>query len=328
MKKPNGFYSKLKKPIYTLAPMADVTDAAFRKLISIHGKPDILYTEFISCDGLCSPGKDHLIKILKYDELERPIVAQVFGKNPKTYAKAIKMIAEMGFDGIDINMGCPEKNVCKQGAGASLIKEPELAKELIQITKENSNGLPVTVKTRIGYNKIMIREWIEKLLEAKPEIITVHLRTAKEMSKYDAHWDQIHHAVELAKDTDTLIIGNGDIKSLEQADQLVEETGIDGVMFGRAIFGNPWLFNRNIKRDEVTVNQILDIMIEHAQLYHDTFGENKPFLYMRKHLWAYATDFYGAKELRIAFEKTETVDDVKQAVESFRNKFVNSDRPT
>ncbi len=320
MKKPKGFWAKLKKPIYTLAPMMDITDAAFRKLIARHGKPDVLFTEFISCDGLCSPGKPKLIKILKYDNSERPLVAQIFGKNPETYFKTAQIIDKLGFDGIDINMGCPEKNILKQGSGASLIDTPDLAKELIAAAKEGAGDLPISVKTRMGLKNNVIEKWVANLLEAKPEVITMHFRTAKEMSKGKAHWDQIDIVVELAKNSNTLVIGNGDIMTLEEADMLVEEKGIDGIMFGRAIFGNPWLFNRKIKKDDISIQMILDVMVEHAQLYHDTFKDEKPFYIIRKHLWAYASGFVGAKELRVALESTHNVDDVKNTIEKFKNR--------
>ena len=318
MKQPTGFWSQITRPIYTLAPMADVTDAAFRRVIARHGKPGVLFTEFVSCDGLCSPGQPHLLKSLKYDESERPIVAQVFGKNPETFYQTAHLVNQLGFDGIDINMGCPDRNVLKQGAGANLIDQPELAKEIIAETKRGAGDIPVSVKTRIGTGQIVIREWIANLLEAEPAAITVHLRTAREMSKVAAHWDLMHNAVELAANTNTLILGNGDVWSLEHADDLVKQTGADGVMFGRAIFGNPWLFNREVVYENVTIEQKFATMIEHAELYEQVFGDEKRFVIMRKHLWAYVTGFDGAKELRVMLEDTENAADVSAVLDKFR----------
>src|SRR3989339_2233103 len=170
-----------KKPIMCLAPMADVTDAAFRRMFVKYGRPDVFWTEFVSADGLCSAGKNNLLIDLKYSERERPIVAQIFGATPQNFYQAAKLLKKLGFDGIDINMGCPDKSVEKQGAGAALIKNPKLAQEIILATKEGSGGLPVSVKTRIGYNINIIEEWTEALLRAKPAAITFHLRTRKEM---------------------------------------------------------------------------------------------------------------------------------------------------
>jgi len=319
MKQPTGFWSQLTRPIYTLAPMADVTDAAFRRIIARHGKPGVLFTEFVSCDGLCSPGQTNLLKCLKYDESERPIVAQVFGKNPETFYHTARLVSQLGFDGIDINMGCPDRNVLKQGAGANLIDQPELAKKIIAETKRGAGDLPVSIKTRIGTGKIVIREWISHLLEAQPVAITVHLRTAREMSKVAAHWDQMHHAVELAENTNTLILGNGDVWNLRQADDLVKQTNVDGIMFGRAILGNPWLFNRDVVYADIAIEQKFATMIEHAELYEKVFGDEKRFVIMRKHLWAYVTGFNGAKELRVMLEDTENAADVRAVLDKFRS---------
>ena len=242
----NGFWSKLPKPFFALAPMADVTDAAFRRLIAKHGKPDVMWTEFVAVDGLLSPGRDILLKDFIYTEAERPIVAQIFGSKPDNFYKVAQIIADLGFDGIDINMGCPDRNVEKQGGGAAMIKTPELPLDIIRATQEggNKNGkrLPVSVKTRVGYNKVELDTWLPALLSVKPAAITVHARTRKEMSDVPAQWGLVKTAVEMAKGSGTLIIGNGDVKDLADAKQKAAETGADGVMLGRAIFGNPWLF--------------------------------------------------------------------------------------
>lgn len=320
-----SFWNKLKRPIYALAPMADVTDAAFRRLIASHGKPDILFTEFVSCDGLCSRGYERLSHYLAYDNSERPIVAQVFGENPKTHYTAARIIADLGFDGIDINMGCPVRTILKQKAGAYLIKTPELAQEIIYETMRGAGGLPVSVKTRIGFNQVVIDQWLPTLLETKPAGITLHLRTAKELSKVPAHWEIAKEAADLSRGSGVPVLGNGDVMSLQQADDLIEQSGLDGIMFGRAIFGNPWLFNRGLPPDSITVDRRLDFMIEHARLYEKLFTDKKNFLLMRKHLRAMATGFHGAKELRISFESINCAADVSLAVDSFRqSSFIRS----
>jgi tRNA-dihydrouridine synthase len=192
-----GFWSKLKKPIMVMAPMADVTDCAFRKMIAQYGKPDVLWTEFVSSDGLCSPGREVLKRDLEYGEGERPIVAQLFTSHPEKMFEAAKLVKELGFDGLDINMGCPDKSVEKQGAGAAHMKDPERAKEVIKAAQEGASGIPVTVKTRIGYNKDEIDTWIPELLSCGLPVLTVHLRTRKEMSDVPAHWDLMKRVVEL-----------------------------------------------------------------------------------------------------------------------------------
>ena len=320
LKSNTGFWSGLKRPIMALSPMDGVTDAACRLLIARCGKPDVMMTEFVSVDGLCSAGREHLLKDLRYDESERPIVAQVFGCKPELFEKSAGLVAELGFDGIDINMGCPVKVVCKTGSGSALIQTPELAKEIIQATIQGSCGLPVSVKTRIGYNTIETEEWAGHLLDAHPAALTFHLRTRKEMSRVPAHWEEMPKIVERAKGTGVLIIGNGDIWSLDQAEEVCEQYGCDGVMIGRGVFGNPWLFNRERKIDSLSMTDRLDTMLEHCRLYEEVFGDDKKFLVMRKHLMAYASGFHDAKELRVSLETVFSYADVIEAVDSFRRR--------
>src|SRR3989344_6322043 len=221
-----------KKPIFALAPMANVTDAAFRFIIAKYGKPDVMFTEFVACDGLMSPGKDKLLVDFMYTEAERPIVAQIFGSKPDNFYASALLIQELGFDGIDINMGCPDRNVEKQGAGACLMKNPKLAQEIIRETKRGAGKLPVSVKTRIGYNKNSLSEWLPALLETEPAAITIHARTRKEMSSVPANWDTIADAVRIRDEykSKTLILGNGDVQDLADAEQKVKATGADGAM--------------------------------------------------------------------------------------------------
>ncbi len=319
-----NFWTKLKKPIFVLAPMANVTDAAFRFLIAKYGRPDVMWTEFVSCDGLMSIGRERLLIDLKYDESERPIVAQIFGSKPENFFKTAQLLKEMGFDGIDINMGCPDKNIEKQGAGAKLMQNPSLAQEIILATKEGAGGLPVSVKTRIGYSKNTLSEWLPVLLQTKPAAITVHCRTRKEMSLVPARWEHVKEAVQIRDAFDgskdkTLILGNGDVKNLTEAYQKVEETGCDGVMIGRGVFGNPWVFNRELMGKEISVEQKLKTMIEHTYLFEKLMVEHKDFNIMKKHYKAYVNGFDNAKELRI--ELMENAVDAT-AVEKITNDFI------
>ncbi len=246
-----NFWNKLKTPFFCIAPMADVTDVAFRSMFVKYGKPDVMWTEFVSADGLANKeGRKALEIDLKFNKKERPIVAQLFSSNPKKMREAVKYVAMLGFDGIDINMGCPDKKVEKQGAGASMMKNPKLAGEIIQAVKDGikdaKKKIPVSVKTRIGYNKNEINEWIPFLFSQDIDALTVHARTRKEMSLVPARWEHIKEVVEIRNKmgVKTKIIGNGDVESIEDGINKWRETGCDGIMVGRGIFGKPWFFNK------------------------------------------------------------------------------------
>ncbi len=229
-----NFWKKVskKKPFFALAPMADVTDAAFRRVIAKYGKPDVMWTEFVSADGLCNrEGRKHLLTDLEYTEKERPIVAQLFTSHPEKMRQAAKLIAKLGFDGLDINMGCPDRTIEKQGAGAALIKNPKLAREVIRAAKEGINdagkNIPVSVKTRIGWSKPEMETWIPELLSENIAALTIHARTRKEMSLVPARWEFVKRTVEIRNQmkSETLIIGNGDVKDLKEAKASGERNG-------------------------------------------------------------------------------------------------------
>lgn len=314
----HGFWRHLKKPFFVLAPMANVTDTVFRQIIVKHGRPDVLWTEFVSCDGLCSDGREAVIRDLQFMPQERPIVAQIFGSTPKNFYETAKLVAELGFDGVDINMGCPEKNIVKSGACSALINEPSLAQDIIRATQEGAGTLPVSVKTRLGFSKDMLEDWLPVLLETKPAVITLHGRTRKEMSKNPAHWNRIKDAVEIARGTGTMIIGNGDVMDLQDAQKKVDETGVDGVMLGRAIFGNPWLFHRDGKIP--TLEEKLLAMVEHTKLFQDTWGSTKSFELMKKHYKAYVNGFDGAKFLRAKLMECHSAEEIEKRVTDFLRK--------
>lgn len=313
-----NFWNNLKKPIMVLAPMADVTDPAFRRIIAKYGKPDVMWTEFVSADGLFLGGYEHLIKDLAFTEAERPLVAQFFTSKPEMMEKAARLAVELGFDGIDINMGCPDKSIEKQGAGAALIKNPKLAQELILAAKRGAGDLPVSVKTRIGYNKNELETWIPAILETKPAVLTLHARTRKEMSLVPARWEHVKRVVEIRDEmkSGTLIFGNGDALSLEDAENKVKETGADGVMLGRAIFGNPWRFNRQIRKEDLTKEDILKVLVEHTKLYEELLP-HKNFSIMKKHFKAYVSGWDGAKELRVRLMETHNSKEVEDVVNSY-----------
>ncbi len=306
-----------------LAPMANVTDAAFRFMIAKYGKPDVTWTEFVSVDGLLSEGREKLLVDFWYGENERPIVAQIFGAKPENYFQVAQQIKELGFDGIDINMGCPEKSIQKQGSCAALIGNPKLAQEIIAATKEGGGGLPVSVKTRIGLSKIILEEWLGTLLESDLAAIILHLRTRKEMSKVPAHWEVMPEAVAMVKsipeERRPILLGNGDVGSLAEADLKVKETGCDGVMIGRGIFGNPWIFNRENPLEKVSVEDRMRAMMEHTKLFEEKFVNlalgGKRFEVMKKHYKAYVNNFDGAKELRVKLmDEAETAAAVERII--------------
>lgn len=318
-----GFWARLPRPFFVLAPLANITDFAFRQFIVKHKKPDVLWTEFVAADGLCHPkGREALIRDLKFDENERPIVAQLFTGHPEKMFEAAKLVKELGFDGVDINMGCPDKNVMKQGAGSACMKDPELAQSLIRAALEGVRAdgrepIPVSVKTRIGMNKDELESWLPKILETKPAAVTLHLRTKKEMSLVPAHWERMAQAVELRDEhsPETLILGNGDVKSVAEAKTKCQTTGCDGVMLGRGVFGNPWLFDE--AKRVVTVRERLQALTELAELFDETWGDTKNFALLKKHFQAYVADFSQAKELRLALMNTNTAHAVKQEILHF-----------
>jgi nifR3 family TIM-barrel protein len=313
-----GFWETLPKPFFVLAPLANVTDAAFRKLIAKYGKPDVTWTEFVSADGLvlATPeGKAKLMRDLEFSEAERPIVAQLFTSNPETMEKAAALAQELGFDGVDINMGCPDRSIEKQGAGAKLITTPEIAVQVIEAAKRGAPNLPISVKTRLGYNKDVLDEWLPKILSTQPAAVTIHARTRKEMSLVPARWERVKRAVEIRNElgSKTLIIGNGDVKDLEDAKLKVTESGADGAMLGRAIFGNPWLFT-GLKPDLATQ---LRVAIEHSRLFETMLGDIKSFALMKKHFKAYVEGFPGAKELRMQLMETTNAQQIEEIIEAF-----------
>lgn len=318
-----GFWKELKRPIMAMAPMANVTDAAFRRMFAECGKPDVFWTEFVSVEGLLSKGKQSLLTDLWFGKDEHPIVAQIFGSKPEQFEEVAGLIAKLGFDGIDINMGCPDKGVERSRAGASLIKDPKLAKEIIRAAKKGAKGLPVSVKTRIGYSRNEIPEWIPALLEEDLATLTLHLRTRNEMSDVPAHWDLMPDVVAI-KDRiapETLVLGNGDISSLQEARDRVETSGADGAMIGTGLFGNPWFFSGRTPG----LRERLERMIKHTELFETLYKSNgtkkdgrlKNFDVMKKHFKAYVTGFDDAKELRVELMEAENAAEVRKITEHF-----------
>src|SRR3989344_1057321 len=301
----SNFWKELKKPILIQAPMEDVTDTVFRQIIAKCGRPDVFFTEFTNVEGLCSRGRDRVGKRLIVTEKERPIVAQIWGNNSKNYLETAKLIKKMGFDGIDINMGCPEKSVVKKGSCAALINNHPLAKEIILATREGASGLPISVKTRIGIKNIHTEEWAEFLLGFNLDALTIHARTVAEMSDIPAHWDEIKKVVKLrdSMKKKTLIIGNGDVKDLRDAEEKYRKYNVDGIMIGRGIFDNLWLFNKNVNPENISYQEKLKLLIKHLELFDRTWGSfdrlrTKNFALMKKFYKIYVSDVPDASEFR------------------------------
>jgi tRNA-dihydrouridine synthase len=302
--------------------MADVTDPAYRKLIVETCKPHVTWTEFVSADGLyytrekkgMQDEENPLVRDLGYSDAERPIVAQLFTSNPETMAYAAKLCAEKGFDGIDINMGCPDRSIEKQGAGAAMIKSIDSARAVIAAARES--GLPVSVKTRIGYNQETIDEWIGALLATEPPALTVHLRTRKEMSLVPAHWELLPRVVALRDQISpkTLVIGNGDVMSIHDAEEKVAASGADGAMLGRAIFGNPWVFSGR-RSEDIPPKEKLEALSRLAT-YFDELSPQKSYHLLKKHFKAFVNGWQGAAELRGRLMETNSIDELLPILEA------------
>ncbi len=362
-----SFWRHLPTPIVGLAPMDGVTDAAFRQIVAIHGRPDVVFTEFTNVGDICL-GKGMGFETLRYSEFERPIVAQVYGKEPALFYQAAQIICELGFDGLDINMGCPSKNVAASGSGAGLIRTPELALKIIASTKEGikdwSEGqtlkdggvkssiirkthaeqhqrqgpistsvrqaLPVSVKTRLGFDKVIIDEWSECLAEGGPEVISIHGRTLAQMYKGEADWEAIRLASRIIQGKGILALGNGDIRSPQDAIYRIHSSAVDGVLIGRGALGNPWIFQEKIairhaaQRKELLLNSPTGIslherfnrMVEHASLFEEQNGRER-FPRMRKHLAWYCSGFPHAAAMRAQMVRTTCTQDVEQILTKY-----------
>jgi len=254
-------WESLKKPFFVLAPMDDVTDTTFRRVIADTAAPDMFFTEFVNADGLNSPGRGAVLQKLRFNESEKPLIAQIWGMQPDNFEKATSEIAEMGFDGVDLNMGCPVKNVVKLGACSALINDREHAAKLIQAAKKGANNkIPVSVKTRVGFNEVDMN-WIEFILRQQIDVLTIHGRTSKQQSKVPNNWDLIQESRKIRDRVapDTLIIGNGDVLTRKEGEDLAEEHGLDGIMIGRGILQDPYLFSDKSPWEEKTADEKLEL---------------------------------------------------------------------
>lgn len=314
-----NIWQKLPKPILILAPMEDVTDTVFRRIIASCAKPDIFFTEFTNADGLVSEGRDIVSQRLTFTEDERPIVAQLWGKKPESFYLAAKLIAKKKFDGIDINFGCPERAVVKNGCCAAMIGNEKVVSAIMDAVKQgiadSKNPIPISVKTRLGY-KSYSADWIPFLLEQQIDAITIHGRTATEMSAVPVHWDEIAKAVRIrdGMGAKTLIIGNGDVRNATEAMEKVNQYGVDGIMMGRAVFENLWAFKKG-DRHRSTIREHLEIMKKHVELFEKTWGKTKNYAMLRKFFKIYVKGFEGASDWREKVMTTKSPEEVYPIIE-------------
>ncbi len=311
------------KAFTILAPMEDVTDNVFRQIVLSQGRPDLFMTEFTNCDGLASRGRDRIIHRLEYTENQHLIVAQIWGRKLETYIQAVPLIIEMGFDGIDINMGCPVPKVIKSGAGSGLIREPNLASEIIHVVREGIAKSPrpntgLSVKTRIGFNEIQ-PEWVEHILKQPIDALTLHLRTTKELSKVPAHWERASEFVAIRDSIapDVALIGNGDVTTKEQLATYRQLYGIDGLMIGRGIFDDVWLFNPDKTGETASIQERLQLISAHIELFKSTWHGRKNFETIKKFFKIYLKNFDGAAQLRTDLLHLKSPDEMISLINAF-----------
>ena len=309
----NTFWNDLPKPFFILAPMEAVTDVVFRHVVAKAGRPDVFFTEFTNSASFCSPKGIHSTRgRLAFTEDEHPMVAQIWGSKPDDFREMAHGLKDLGFKGIDINMGCPDKSVVKGGGGSGLIRTPELAAELIAATKEA--GLPVSVKTRLGDVKVdEWREWLTHLFKQDVVNLTIHLRTRKEMSKVDAHFELISEIKALRDEIapHTLLTINGDIRDRTHGLELAEKYGVDGIMIGRGVFANPYAFTAGY---QPTRDEIIALLGYHLDLFDKYNEELEPrkFDPLKRFFKIYVREIPGAAELREKLMHTKNTDEVRE----------------
>jgi len=362
------FWNGLPTPVIGLSPMDGVTDSVFRLMTARQGKPDVIFTEFTHVHDVCR-GPEFLLDSLHYHEAERPIVAQLYGKDPELFYQAAHVVCELGFDALDINMGCPSRNVASSGSGAGLIRTPDLAHAIIRAARQGiadwtaghtlataglkagridivnrlnalrnhapaavRSAIPLSVKTRLGYDEVIVERWIEHLLLESPAVISLHGRTLQQMYKGEADWAAIGRAAHVVRGSGTLLLGNGDVQSLGELVRRVRETGVDGVLVGRAALGAPWFFQgkeearhyakiaepweHDLPTPSLTAR--FEILLAHARQFEAQWGPQQ-FRRMRKHLGWYCKGFPHAAALRARMFRVASVADVEAVLADYRS---------
>ncbi|WP_455381601.1 tRNA dihydrouridine synthase [Salinispira pacifica] len=318
--RPQTVWDRLPRPARILAPMEDVTDTVFRRIVARAGRPDLFFTEFTGADALFTRARRSVGKRLQFTPEERPIIAQIWGNNPENYFRAAGLIREMGFDGLDINMGCPMKKIIRKGHCSALIENPSLARELVLAAMEGAGSMPVSVKTRIGLHSVRTEEWCGFLLELEPAALTVHGRISAQQSEGRADWNEVARVVRLrdAMGIRTRIVGNGDVQSLSEVREKHRLFGVDGVMIGRGIFENLFLFREDGKDyASLTPAEKIGYFRRHMQLYHETWGERRNYEVLKKFVKTYIREFDGAAGLVDGIMQTHAYEEAEVLLESF-----------
>lgn len=315
-----NIYQEIKKKkeyITALAPMEGVTDTVFRQVLLDLGKPDLFFTEFLSVEGFCSNGRERVSHRIQFSQEERPLVFQLWGNVPEYYVKTIRELKKLKPEGIDINIGCSVRDVLSSGKGSALIKEKPLVKEIIDAVRSEVGDIPVSVKTRLGYDTVDVEGWLGFLLKQDLDMITVHGRISKQPYSIPAKWDEIGKVVDLRDEISpgTIIIGNGDIQTLEQGLEYVKKYRVDGFMIAREILSNPWVFSG---RKDIPTPERLDTLLKHLKLFEKEWGDTKPFNSQKKYIKAYISGFEGANELRKQLMGTKDLKEVEDIVYNFR----------
>jgi tRNA-dihydrouridine synthase len=308
-----------KKTFFVLAPMDDVTDTVFRQLIADCAKPDLFFTEFVNVDGLQSRGRPRLIHKVDFSKKEKPLIAQLWGKVPANYEKTAAELVAMGFDGIDINMGCPDKTIIKNGCCSALINNRDLAIEIIAAVKRGVNGrVPVSVKIRTGWNEVDFT-WPELILKQDIDMLSVHGRTTKEMSKVPARWEDIETIREIRDRVapKTLIVGNGDVQNRVQGEEYAKKYKLDGIMIGRAVFTDPYIFSKKSPWALTSENDKLKLFKKHIELFRDTYkNRERNWQSLKRMAKMYVHGIDNASIFRDQFMRSETIDEMLSVVES------------
>lgn len=325
-----GFWEKLAKPIVGLSPMDGVTDAPMRLIAKKYGQPDVIYTEFVSVEGLWRIQKreetTHKIwNELRFDQSEQPVLAQLFGSDPDSFYEATKIVAKMGFAGVDINMGCPSPGLEKRGGGAGLMRDPGLAHRVIEAVRKGvadvGSEIPVSVKTRIGSSG-PDKEWWKAIAGEELPAVAMHGRTFKQLYSGEANWEVLKEAAEVIRESGALFLTNGDVEKILGNDrvQLSNERVVDlkgsfdGVLIGRKAIGNPWVLRKD--GYEPSLEEKLMVALEHAREFEKNLPGNK-FEMMRKHLAWYVHGFDGASSLRRKLVISNNADEVEEIVSEF-----------
>jgi tRNA-dihydrouridine synthase len=316
-----SFLKKLPGPFFALAPMYDVTDTVFRQIITGCAAPDLFMTEFVNVDGLQSPGRHNIDFRLKFSSREKPIIAQIWGQRPENFYKTARELVDMGFDGVDINMGCPDKAVVKNGCCIALANNRPKAAEIIRVTKRAVAGkVPISVKTRLGFRGIDL-SWIEFLLKQNINMLIVHLRTRKEMSKVPAHWEAMGKIMELRDKIapKTLVVGNGDVMNRRAGEELAKKYKVDGIMIGRSVFRDPFAFAEHSPWENWSREQKIALFCRHVELFIKIWGrDTRPLAPLNKFCKIYINGFDGAKEIRTELMSSRTTNELSQTLRELK----------